>query len=152
LPFNWSSVEWFHEKYFTFNQFNFLSVCWVYKKRGASDCRVGISRGSGSQLCTIERRGEMKAAFEDMNDEQFRLFYLNGNLNIQELKVLSTNINNDQAIVVYQVVVENRQGTDVTKETNEREVVLNQGAGGWLIDSVRPKGTDKLIFSKGMVF
>jgi hypothetical protein len=107
-----------------------------------------VDKNKLSGLCS----GEMKAAFEDMNDEQFRLFYLNGNLNVQELKVLSTNINNDQAIVVYQVLVENRQGTDVTKETNEREVVLNQGAGGWLIDSVRPKGTDKLIFSKGMVF
>lgn len=101
-----------------------------------------------TDLCS----GEMKFAFEEMNDEQFRLFYLNGNLNIQEMKVLSTNINKTEATVLYQVTVENRQGTDVTKEVNEREAVLREGTTGWLIESIRPKGTDKLIFSKGMVF
>ncbi|NBX76940.1 MAG: hypothetical protein EBQ92_10335 [Proteobacteria bacterium] len=116
--------------------------------RLSGEAKEVVDKSKLASLCS----GEMKAAFDDMNDEQFRLFYLNGNLNVQELKILSTNINKDQATVLYQVVVENRQGTDVTKETNEREVVLNQVAGGWLIDTVRPKGTDKLIFSKGMVF
>lgn len=96
--------------------------------------------------------GEMKFAFENMNEEQFRLFYLNGNLNIQELKILSTNVNKSQAVILYQVVVENRQGTDITKEINEREAQLTEGPTGWLIESIRPRGTDKLIFSRGMVF
>jgi len=100
------------------------------------------------ELCS----GEMKSALAEINDEQFRLFYLTGNVNIQELKILSTISNDSQATIIYQVVVENRQGTDVTKETNEREAVLKQGATGWLIESIRPKGTDKIIFSKGMVF
>ncbi|MFM8315704.1 MAG: hypothetical protein ACKOA8_15595, partial [Deltaproteobacteria bacterium] len=91
-------------------------------------------------------------AFESMNDEQFRMYYLNGNISIQELKVLSVNRDKNKAVVHYQVAVENRQGTDVTKEMNEREVDLIESPSGWLIESIRPKGTDKLVFSKGMIF
>lgn len=101
-----------------------------------------------SDLCT----GDMKNALIEINDEQFRLFYLSGNVNIQELKILSTNISQAKATIVYQVLVENRQGTDITKELNEREAVLGEGPNGWLIESIRPRGTDKLIFSRGMVF
>ncbi|NBV50279.1 hypothetical protein EBR78_03530 [bacterium] len=100
------------------------------------------------ELCT----GEMKTAFENMNDEQFRMYYLNGNISIQELKVLSVNRDKNKAVVHYQVAVENRQGTDITKEVNEREVDLIESPSGWLIESIRPKGTDKLVFSKGMIF
>lgn len=100
------------------------------------------------ELCT----GEMKVAFESMNEDQFRMYYLNGNISIQELKVLSVNRDKNKAVVHYQVAVENRQGTDITKEINEREVDLIESPSGWLIESIRPKGTDKLVFSKGMIF
>jgi len=96
--------------------------------------------------------GNMKAAFEQMTDEQFRLFYLNGNIEVQEFKILSTNRDTNKAKIVYQVTVENRQGTDITKEVNEREVELLEVPTGWLIEAVRPKGLDKLVFSRGMIF
>jgi hypothetical protein len=94
----------------------------------------------------------MKAAFEAMNEEQFKLFYLNGNINIKELKITSVTKEGPKTTVHYQVTVENRQGTDVTNEMNEREVELVESPQGWLIESVRPKGVDKLIFTKGMTF
>lgn len=101
-----------------------------------------------SEMCT----GEMKTAIEQMSDEQFRLFYLNGNLKIQELKILSATNEKGSAKVHYQVLVENKQGTDVTKEINEREAELKELPNGWLIETVKTKGTDKLVFTKGMIF
>ena len=101
-----------------------------------------------SALCS----GDMKSAFETMNEEQFRLFYLNGNLNIKEFKITSVNKEDGKTKVQYQVTVENRQGTDVTHEVNEREADLVESPSGWLIEAIRPKGVDKLIFSKGMTF
>jgi hypothetical protein len=97
-------------------------------------------------------QGDMKAAFDGMSDEQFRLFYLNGNVNVKELRITGITKEKNKAVVQYQVLVENRQGTDVTHETNEREVELSEVSNGWVIEAVRPKGTDKLVFSKGMVF
>lgn len=96
--------------------------------------------------------GEMKLALEQMSMEQFRMFYLNGNISIQDFKVLSTSRENSKAQIVYQVSVENRQGTDVTKEVNQREVELTETPSGWLIEAVRPKGVDKLVFTRGMIF
>jgi|688.fasta_scaffold105786_2 hypothetical protein len=101
-----------------------------------------------SQMCT----GEMKSALEQMPDEQFRLFYLNGNLKIQELKILSATMDKAIAKVHYQVIVENKQGTDITKESNEREAELKERPDGWFIETIRTKGMDKLVFTKGMIF
>jgi len=101
-----------------------------------------------TDLCS----GEMKKAFQDMSPDQFRLYYLNDNLTVQDFKVLSSSKTQNQAKIFYQVMIENRQGTDVTKEVNEREVDLVETPQGWLIESIRPSGTDRLIFTKGMVF
>lgn len=101
-----------------------------------------------AQMC----EGEMKKAFEDMNVEQFKLYYLNDNLSVQEFKVLSSSKERGQARVVYQVTIENKQGTDVTKEANQREVDLIETPQGWLIQSIRASGTDKISFMKGMIF
>ena len=101
-----------------------------------------------SEFC----QGDMRAAFEGMTDEQFRLFYLNGNVNIKELRITGITKDKNKATVQYQILVENRQGTDITHETNEREVELSEVPNGWVIEAIRPKGTDKLIFSRGMVF
>lgn len=100
------------------------------------------------EFCT----GPMEAAFEQMSDEQFRLFYLSGNIKIEDMKTLSSNVEKDSATVHYQVVVENKQGTDVTKETNEREAILKELPGGWRIEFIRARGADQLKFAKGMIF
>jgi len=101
-----------------------------------------------SEMCS----GAMKQALAEMNPEQFRLYYLNDNLSVQDFKILSTSKTGVQAKVVYQITIENRQGTDITKEVNQREVDLMETPQGWLIESIRPSGTDKLIFTKGLVF
>lgn len=101
-----------------------------------------------SQMCS----GIMKKAFDEMSPEQFRLYYLNDSVTVQGIKILANSKTQGQAKVVYQVTLENRQGTDITKEMNEREVDLVETPQGWLIESIRPAGTDKLIFSRGMVF
>ena len=100
------------------------------------------------ELCT----GEMKLALEQMSAEQFGMFYLNGNISIQDFQVLSSSRDKSKAQIVYQVSVENRQGTDITKEMNQREVDLSETPAGWLIEAVRPKGVDKLVFTRGMIF
>lgn len=101
-----------------------------------------------AQMCS----GLMKKAFDEMSPEQFRLYYLNDNMSVEGIKILANSKSEGQAKVVYQVTIENKQGTDVTKEMNEREVDLVETPQGWLIESIRPAGTDKLIFSRGMVF
>ena len=113
----------------------------------------GKAKELGDRSKLIEMcSGDMKKAFQEMNEEQFRLFYLNGNVNVLDLKILSTSKNEESAKVQYQVLVENKQGTDITKETNEREAELVKSGNSWLIEAIRPKGIDKLIFTKGMVF
>lgn len=96
--------------------------------------------------------GEMKQAFSGMTEEQFRIFYLNGNIKIEDLKILATHQEGETATVRYQVKVENKQGTDITNELNEREAALRFVDGEWLIESVRPRGIDKLAFTRGMIF
>jgi hypothetical protein len=56
------------------------------------------------------------------------------------------------AKVRYQVVIENLQGTETTLETNEREAELKKGSNGWAIESIRLKGSDKIAFTRGMIF
>ena len=96
--------------------------------------------------------GELRRTFERMTDEAFRLLYLDSKLKIVDLKILETTTQADNSKVRYQVTVENRQGTDVTKEINEREVDLVRSQGGWYIDSIRTRGTDQVAFTRGMIF
>lgn len=114
----------------------------------SASAKNAVDKKTLEGLCT----GEMAKAFEQMTDEQFRIFYLNGNLGIQSIQVLESKVDGEAAIVRYQVTVENRQGTDVTKEVNDREVALKLSSGNWLIDSVRARGADKLVFTRGMIF
>ena len=96
--------------------------------------------------------GELKRIFERMSDEMFTMSYLSKAVSLKGVKVVSTSVDNDVARVRYQVSVENKQGTDTTHETNEREVELTRVDGQWRIDSIRPIGSDQIAFSRGMVF
>lgn len=96
--------------------------------------------------------GELKRAFERMSDEEFKLIYLSGQLRVEKLEIIKTDIQNDSALIHYRVIVENNQGTETTKETNEREVQLKKTDSGWVIDAIRLKGTDQLAFTRGMMF
>ena len=63
-----------------------------------------------------------------------------------------TKLSADTAKVRYQVSIVNEGGSDVTREVNEREVELTQSKGTWLISSIRLVGTDKVAFTRGMIF
>lgn len=96
--------------------------------------------------------GEMRKAFERMTSEAFRLTYLNNNVKVKSIKILETKLDNNLSRVRYQITVENNQGTDPTTEINEREVDLVKTEGDWRIDTIRPKGSDQIAFTRGMIF
>jgi hypothetical protein len=96
--------------------------------------------------------GELRRAFERMSDEEFKLTYLSGQLKIEKVDILDTVIQNEKATVRYQVAIENSQGTETTYETNEREAELKKGPSGWVIELIRLKGSDKIAFTRGMIF
>ena len=100
------------------------------------------------ELC----QGDLRRAFERMNDEAFQLIYLDSRVTILEMKILESKTESDAATIGYQVTVDNQQGTDRTKEINQREVELKRTNGTWLISSIRVKGTDQIAFTKGMFF
>ncbi|MBM4304985.1 MAG: DUF1131 domain-containing protein [Deltaproteobacteria bacterium] len=96
--------------------------------------------------------GNLRRAFERMSDEEFKLTYLSGQLKIEKVDILDTVIQNERAKVRYQVAIENSQGTETTHETNEREAELKKGPSGWVIELIRLKGSDKIAFTRGMIF
>jgi hypothetical protein len=100
------------------------------------------------ELCS----GEMRRVFNRMTDEMFKTSYLASGISLKDVKILETQIESQTARVRYQVSLENTGGTDSTRETNEREVDLTLARGQWYIDSIRISGTDRIAFSRGMVF
>ncbi|MCX6102560.1 MAG: hypothetical protein NT000_04775 [Proteobacteria bacterium] len=111
------------------------------------------AKSPGDKRRLIEASGgDFKRAFERMSDEEFKLTYLNGQIKIENINVLDSVIEVDKAKVRYQVSLENKQGTETTLETNEREVELRKGDSGWLIEAIRLKGSDKIAFTRGMMF
>ncbi len=96
--------------------------------------------------------GELRRAFERMTEESFRVAYLTNAVKIDEFKVLASEIKEGTARIHYRITLENRQGSDTTKETNEREVDLISTSGAWFVDSIRTKGSDQIAFTRGMIF
>lgn len=96
--------------------------------------------------------GDFKKAFERMSDEEFKLTYLSGDIKVEKFEVLDTSTQADTSKVHYRVMVENKQGTETTQESNEREAELRKEAKGWVIEAIRVKGSDKVAFTRGMMF
>ncbi len=96
--------------------------------------------------------GDLRRAFERMSEEEFKLAYLSSQLKIEKIEIKNATTQDDTAWVHYQVTLENKQGTETTHEINEREVQLRKISGGWIIEAIRLKGTDKLAFTRGMMF
>ncbi|GEM_PF-1189753 len=97
-------------------------------------------------------QGKLRQAFDKMSGESFQMSYLSGGITVDDFKVLSQKIEGPDALVHYQVRIQNKQGTDHTNELNEREVSLVQVNGVWYLDSIRPKGKDQIAFVNGMIF
>jgi hypothetical protein len=96
--------------------------------------------------------GEMRRAFERMSPEAFKIAYLNNTVKVKDVKIVETKTEGDSAIVIYEVSIENAQGTDTTNESSRRRVELTKSQGNWLVDSIRPEGSDKIAFTRGMIF
>lgn len=97
-------------------------------------------------------QGKLRQAFDKMSNENFQMSYLTGGITVDDFKVLSQKSDGTDALVHYQVRIQNKQGADNTHELNEREVSLVQVNGVWYLDSIRPKGKDQIAFSNGMIF
>lgn len=114
----------------------------------SANAKADLDRAKLQELCS----GEMRRAFERMTPEAFKISYLNSNVKIQEVKFLESKKEENTAVVLYEVSLHNAQGTDVTQESNRRKVELTKAQGAWLIDSIRPEGSDKIAFTRGMIF
>lgn len=114
----------------------------------SAGARIDSDKDKLLNLCS----GEMRRAFERMTAEAFRISYVNSSVKISDFKVLSSEAKEDSAHIAYSVTIDNKQGTDNTLETNEREVELVRSQGTWLIDAIRTRGSDKLAFVRGMIF
>lgn len=96
--------------------------------------------------------GELRRAFERMTDEAFRVAYLSNSVKVEEFKVVNSEIKDGTATIHYRVSIQNTQGNDTTTEVNEREMDLLSTGGVWLVDSIRMKGSDRIAFTRGMIF
>lgn len=116
--------------------------------------KVSAEASDSKDKTTIQEmcHGEMKRIFERMSDEMFTMSYLSKQLELKGVEIVQSTVEKEVARLRYKIEVENRQGTDTTHETNEREVELTRVDGQWRIDSIRPVGSDQIAFSRGMVF
>jgi len=96
--------------------------------------------------------GELRRAFERMSDEMFKLSYQNSQIEIKDLKFTENEVKGDGARLVYRVSIDNRQGTELTHETAEREVEMIRIQGTWFLDSIRARGSDQIAFTRGIIF
>lgn len=114
----------------------------------SANAKDKADKGKIQALCV----GELRRAFDRMTDELFQMSYLSNNVTIQDLKILESKVEGESAKVQYQLSLENKQGTDTTKEINSREVELTRTQGAWQIESIRIIGTDNVAFTRGMMF
>lgn len=109
--------------------------------------RSGADRKRLVALCA----GELRGAFERLSDAMFQAVYVNSRVKIASLEILDTKIAAGRAIVRYRVSVLNERGTDQTQETNEREAQLVLSDSVWYVESIHPRGSDQIAFTKGMI-
>jgi len=120
--------------------------------------KMFIEASAGSKQADDRRHlqdlcsGEMRRTFERMNEEAFRMIYLDAKVSVVELKFAEAKVTGDTAKIAYQLTVDNKQGTDPTREVNSREVDLTRVNGAWFIDNIRMRGTDQVAFTRGMLF
>lgn len=114
----------------------------------SANAKDKADRAKLQSLCV----GELRRAFDRMTDEVFQMSYLANNVKIEDLKIVESKVDGETAKVHYQVTIENTQGTDKTREVNQREVELSWAQGAWQIESIRMVGSDDLAFTRGMIF
>lgn len=120
--------------------------------------RVFLETSAGAKGASDKQKisdfcvGEMKNAIDGMSQEAFKLTYLDAKITVREIKILDSAILGDEAKVRYEVSVENAGGTEPTEETNQREVDLTRVGRKWYVEAIHLSGTDKIAFTRGMIF
>lgn len=97
-------------------------------------------------------QGRMLKAFESLSDDRFMVSYVNQPIKIKSFQMLGAAEDGNLARVHYQVQIENPNGQDLTQEISEREVELLRVNGQWYLEAIRPKGSDQIAFTRGMIF
>ncbi|MBY0371079.1 hypothetical protein K2X33_10360 [bacterium] len=97
-------------------------------------------------------QGRMRKAFDAVSDDAFLISYVNQPLKIKSLTVMDVKSDGNLGRVHYKVEVENPQGQDITQEISEREVEMLRVDGQWYLEAIRPKGSDQVAFTRGMLF
>jgi hypothetical protein len=116
--------------------------------RMSSDVKSTDDLKKLSGLC----QGRMKQAFEGISSEAFLVSYVNQPIKIKSLKIVQTALDGNLARVHYLVETENPNGQEPTIESSEREVELLKVDGNWYLEAIRPKGSDQIAFTRGMIF
>ena len=144
----------------------FLSLTACIKKAGMSHSGLSpeqvvqgfVDLSAGAKEAKDQERlqqfcsGDLRRTLERMNEEAFRLIYLDNEIKVLDYKVLDQKQEGDTASVVYRLTLDNKQGTDQTREVNTREVELRRQGDSWFITGIRVKGTDQVAFTRGMIF
>jgi hypothetical protein len=114
----------------------------------SSEVQTAKDRDRLRGLC----QGRLKKAFDSISEDVFMVSYVNQPLKVKDLKIIESIEDGNLARVHYQVQVENPNGQDHTEETSEREVELLRVDGQWYLEAIRPKGSDQIAFTRGMIF
>lgn len=116
--------------------------------RMSADVKSAEERKNLAVLC----QGRMRKAFDGLSDDAFLISYVNQPIKITEWKILDTAVDGNLARVHYRVSIENPHGQDRSQEVSEREVELLRVDGQWFLEAIRPKGSDQIAFTRGMIF
>ncbi len=116
--------------------------------RLSSDVKSPDDKAMLAQMC----QGRMRQAIDAISDDAFSVAYVNQPIEVKDFKVVQTEIDGNLARVHYRLEILNPNGQDTTVETNEREVELLRVDGQWFLEAIRPKGSDQIAFTRGMIF
>ncbi len=116
--------------------------------RMSSDVKSSEDLKKLSGMC----QGRMKKAFDGISSESFEVSYVNQPIKIKNLRILQAAEDGNLARVHYLVETENPNGQEPTIEASEREVELLKVDGNWYLEAIRPKGSDQIAFTRGMIF
>lgn len=114
----------------------------------SSDVRDTAAREKLASLC----QGRIRKAIDAISDDAFAVNYVNQPIKIKEFKIIDTTVDGNLARVHYQIQIENPNGQDTTEEINEREVEMLRVDNQWYLEAIRPKGSDQIAFTRGMIF
>jgi hypothetical protein len=114
----------------------------------SSDVKDAATRDKLASLC----QGRIRKAIDAISPDAFAISYVNQPIKIKEFKIIDTAIDGNLARVHYQIQIENPNGQDTTEEINEREVEMLRVDNQWYLEAIRPKGSDQIAFTRGMIF